>query len=283
MTTPVDIAAVTPRQSVLGRRWWKMWLLLFDLCLLAGIIVADQRPYWQLATVEFDGPDEWAEMAQACVVWPADSNYLHVAVDTIHARLQRTFGNRADVRVKLTLPDAVTLSVSPRAPVLWVSARQGLLESGAALVNPVAQPSRPYWHRLGKPGTASSARADTLATGLWSAITAIDERFAQITSEWRYDIKKGWTVIAGDGQTRIILGHANVAPRARAVAALLSQQGTILTGRAVIDARFPGQIIVRAPKEKSGKKFSNVKMHFQNTQALRRNAHSSVGGEGEGA
>ena len=75
MTTPVDIAAEAPRRTVLGRRWWKLWLLLFDLCLIAGIVAADRNPYWRLTAVEFNGPEEWAEQAVPYIlgISPADN------------------------------------------------------------------------------------------------------------------------------------------------------------------------------------------------------------------
>jgi hypothetical protein len=271
MMTQAELAAIAaapePRRGLLGRRWWKLWLLIVELCLIAGVVAADQRPYWQLQAINFDGPEEWAEQARACVVWPVDSNYLHVAVDSIQARLQKTFGSRADVRVKLTLPAAITMSIVPTTPSLWVSARKGLLTDGALLTNPIAQPSQPYWHRLGRAGTQSSARADTLASGLWSSILSVDERFGQIASEWRYDIKKGWTVIAADGRTRIILGHANVRERAGRVAALLSQSDVLQAGTVIIDARFPDQVIVRQLKTKNGKTYSNAARRSMNTQS----------------
>ena len=193
MTSAYRTDSAGPRRRVLGRRWWRLWTILGNLVVIAAVTVVWHRPYWCLAHIAYDGPPVWEEQARACVVVPEDSNFVRIECDAIAERLAATFGQRADVGVKLRLPNTLCVRLEPVTPTLWLSTHTGISADGSVVDEPVVWPSRPTV-RLPKNQRSRLARTDPVeAAGTWAQVVAAEQRFANVVSELCFDQRNGWT------------------------------------------------------------------------------------------
>lgn len=225
---------------------WRMWLIIGDSALVCLAVLLWYNPIWSVQSVTYEGPTQWEEMARDVVVLPADSNFVRVDVRLIEAEMQELFGDLAEVRVKLALPNILALRVLPVDVALWLGADDGLSIEGRVLNNVVGlRIDAPIWVGGAQSKKSVDSKQAALAVGSWYEVLGSDRRFGRIGSEWKYDRRTGWSLLMMDGATRIILGRTLLGDKAQAVSALLACTDCDLPFPSEIDLRVKGQMLIR--------------------------------------
>ena len=234
-----------PRRLLSPRRW-RLWVIVADVLLMAGILAIQHWPVLKLKEVVVDGPAAWQAIAKNLVAVAPDSNLLSIDHNALERRLSQEFGTRAECRTRLELPGTLCIRLTPAPLALWTESGAGISVNGALVVHPVAGNDAPVWRApLGMSSREHRGRVFEAAAA-WAGVLNGDARWRSVISEWTCDPERGWEMTAADGKTRIILGWSNLESRAYDAARLLAEPDTILTKPCTIDARFGRRLIVRA-------------------------------------
>ena len=241
----VRLTPPVPRKpAAAGWRSWRLWVIALDAILLAGALAIQKWPLLKIRRVEVEGPAIWESRARAQISLPADSNLFALDLDNLQSRLQAEFGDLAECRAQLLLPDKLLIQIAPTPLTLWTEGGMGVGVDGSLLVTPAVEQPAPIWRAsLGSSGDART-RSTVHAAGAWSQVLRADGRFTSAVSEWGCDPQTGWTMVGADGQTRMRVGWSDLSRRSAYVSALLARPDTILAAPCAIDARFEGQLVV---------------------------------------
>lgn len=232
-------------------RWMngkRIWLISGNVLVIGFVAFILNYPLMKVSSITIDGPDIWHDRAMGIAAPVGDSNLFRYDFEQVGRRLQATFGARAQCDVQYVVPRGVTVVLTPTDPLLWTATGRGIRADGALFATDADMPPSPIWRQTSRRDQQVQTAAQ-LAAGVWSEVVDGDGRFEHGTSEWMRDAQRGWTMIAGDGQTRIILGWNNIEQRAAAVGRLLEQRDSILVNGCTIDARFDGRLIVRPKRQ----------------------------------
>jgi cell division septal protein FtsQ len=241
-------AVFTPPRShrLLSPRRWRLWVILADVLIFAGIWSIQHWPVLKLQDVIVDGPMAWQSVARDLVTVAPDSNLLSIDRDALERRLALEFGSRAQCRTRLQLPGTLSIRLTPVPLVLWTEGRAGVSVNGNVVVRPVAANDAPVWRTPLQTKSRSHGFRAFEAAAAWADVLESDERWGSVVSELTCDREHGWILTAADGKTRIVLGWSDLESRAADVAHLLSQPDSLLAKPCTIDARFDRRLIVRA-------------------------------------
>jgi hypothetical protein len=182
------------------------------------------------------------------VTIPADSNLFSVDLDYLESRMRIEFGNNAECRACIGLPDQVCLRVRPATPLMWTETGEGIARDGALFAAPVIDNNAPILRSSFSPFRPEPPHRAASAAAVWDRLCAADERFENAVSELRRDPDHGWIMTAVDGRSRLVLGWSNLEERARRVAHLLDCPDTTLVWPCEIDARFEPYLVMRELK-----------------------------------
>ncbi|MBD3299327.1 MAG: hypothetical protein GF341_11770 [candidate division Zixibacteria bacterium] len=222
----------------------RMWLISGNILVIGLLVFILNYPLMKVSIVNIEGPEMWHHRAMDIAAPVGDSNLFHYDFEQVGRRLQAAFGARAQCDVQYVVPRGVSVVLTPTDPSLWTVAGRGVRADGALFATEADMPPSPIWRQTARRDQHVQTEAH-LAAGVWSEVVDGDARFEHGASEWMRDAQRGWTMLAGNGQTRIILGWNNIEKRAAAAARLLEQRDSTLLSGCTIDARFDGRLIVR--------------------------------------
>ncbi len=236
----------TRSRHLLSPRRWRLWVIVADVLILAGIWSIQHWPVLKLQDVVVDGPMAWQPMTRDLVTVAPDSNLFSIDRDALERRLALEFGSRAECRTKLQLPGTLSIRLTPAPLVLWTEGRAGVSVNGNVVVQPVAANDAPVWRTPLRTETRDHGFRAFEAAAAWANVLDSDVRWGSVVSELTCDPEGGWILTAADGKTTIVLGWSDLDSRACDVARLLSQSDSIIAKPCTIDARFDRRLIVRA-------------------------------------
>lgn len=228
-----------------GMNGKRIWLMSANVLVGGFLVFVLNYPLMKVTNISIIGPDVWREQALDIAQPSGDSNLFRYDFESVGATLQSVLGARARCEVRYVMPAGVEVVMTPTDPALWTDAGGGVRKDGALFTSQTDMPPSPVWRRSGTTRGLRPQSEARLAAGVWSEVLDGDGRFEQGVSEWTRDPDNGWVMIAGDGQTRILLGWNNCEERAASVAQLLAIRDSILVSGCTIDARFDGRLIVR--------------------------------------
>ncbi len=250
----------------------RMWLMSGNVLVIGFLAFILSYPLMKVSNITIEGPDIWRDRAMGIAAPVGDSNLFHYDFKQVGRRLEATFGARAHCDVHYVVPRGITVILTPTDPALWTTAGHGVRADGTLFATEADMAPSPIWRQSALRDQHVQTEAH-LAAGVWSEVIDGDARFEHGASEWTRDAGRGWTMIAGDGQTRIILGWNNIETRAAAVARLLEQRDSTLLSGCTIDARFDGRLIVRPDRQTATvQPAARVRHRDAATLALRRPA-----------
>ncbi len=241
-----DLAAIPEkRESVFGRKRWRLWVLLSEIAIIGAGVAALYWPVLNVANVTYDGPADWESEVRSLVTLPSDSNILHFIPADAESQIDSRFSGRGDAQVRVELPNRISIRLTPYAPRLWSDGEIGIACDGSLLLDPAQHPDLPHWRPgIDWEGSMPLAERAKMAAGAWDELARADRRYELITSEWQFDPDYGWVSTAVDGHTHVRFGNALIEERARLVAQLLAEGDTLLAKPCQIDARFAGQLLL---------------------------------------
>ncbi|MEW5700796.1 MAG: hypothetical protein AB1792_01015 [Candidatus Zixiibacteriota bacterium] len=257
MATAATGALPRPHHGLLGRWKWRLWALAFDMTALGVIAALWHWPLVRVGAIIVDGPPAWRDEVVASVPLPPDSNLFRTDIDAIDRQLAAVFNDRALCQVRLQWPGTLAVRLVPILPVLRAdgvshAAPLAVAVSGALMTERPGLPALPIWRaETGSADDRGLGQQAKLAAGSWAEVVDADERYQHAISEWSHTADAGWTMIAADGRTRVLLGKSGLRGRAAAVAGLLERSDSLLLHPCLIDARFGGLIAVRPLAEPS--------------------------------
>jgi len=246
------ILNLPPRRRLLSPRRWRLWVIIADVLIMAGIFAIQRWPMLKLKDVVVDGPVAWQEVAKSLVTVAPDSNLLSIDHNALERRLSQEFGARAECRTRLELPGQVCIRLIPSSLALWTEGGAGISVNGVLIADPMAGNDAPIW-RVPPGMNSREYRGYAIeAAAAWAGVLNGDSRWRSVISEWSCDPERGWEMTAADGKTKILLGWNNLESRAYAAARLLTEADTILTKPCTIDARFDQRLVVQARADGEG-------------------------------
>ena len=247
---------------------WRIGLLTFNIVAVTLGLVFVNYPILTVERVTIDGPSDWYDQALAVVAPVGDSNIFRYDVRRATEKLTEQFGARADCRVRLVLPNQISVRLTPAKAVLWTEWGDGVRGDGAVFKERADMPSAPVWRTVSRRAAVDGASAPScIAAGTWAEIVKADERFAAGVSEWCRDERDGWVMMAADGRTRVLLGWNNLEERAALVARVLEHRDSTITDGSMIDARFDGCVLVR-PVRKTAAAASTLRNRHSSTPTM---------------